>query len=146
MLRGIGAASEKLGLPLMVKSRTLAYDGRGNYILNDLSQAQTAISSLGNRPLYAERLVSLSKEIAVMVVRTTSGEVKSYPAVETVHKDNICNLVFAPLIHSNLVTATLAQKLAEQDIATFSGAGIFGVEMFLLDDGESVLSSTTFSK
>ena len=145
-VEGIGAASEKLGLPLMVKSRTLAYDGRGNYILNDLSQAQTAISSLGNRPLYAERLMSLSKEIAVMVVRTTSGEVKSYPAVETVHKDNICHLVFAPLRHSNPVTATLAQKLAEQAIATFSGAGIFGVEMFLLDDGESVLSSTTFSK
>jgi phosphoribosylaminoimidazole carboxylase len=134
-VEGVGAAAKQLGLPLMLKSKTLAYDGRGNYVVKDLSEAQTAISALGNRPLYAERLVSLAKEVAVMVVRTTSGEIKSYPAVETVHKDNVCHLVFAPFRHANPALASRAQKLAEQAISTFTGAGIFGVEMFLLDDG-----------
>lgn len=134
---GIRDAASKLGLPLMLKSRTFAYDGRGNYVLIDLSKAEEAISALGNRPLYAERLMKLAKEVAVMVVRTTSGEVRSYPVVETVQKDNICHLVFAPLRHANPAVLTKARKLAEDTVITFTGAGIFGVEMFLLEDGSS---------
>ncbi|KAI5117572.1 hypothetical protein M0805_005635 [Coniferiporia weirii] len=127
-------AGVKLGLPLMLKSRTMAYDGRGNYVLSDLTKAKEAIAALGGRPLYAERMVPLVKEVAVMVVRTTSGDVRSYPVVETVHKDNICHLVFAPFHHSNPHVASRACKLAEDAVRTFTGAGIFGVEMFLLKD------------
>ena len=80
-------------------------------------------------------MVSLAKEIAVMVVRTTSGEVVPYPAVETVHKDNICHLVYAPLRYPNPSVSARAQKLAEEAVKTLHGAGVFGVEMFLLEDG-----------
>lgn len=134
-VEGVKAASELLGLPLMLKSRTLAYDGRGNYVVKDLSKAQDAIAALGDRPLYAERLVSLAKEIAVMVVKSTSGEVRSYPAVETVHKDNICHLVFAPLRSRHPALSKAAQTLAERAVMTLDGAGVFGVEMFLLENG-----------
>ncbi|KAH8115700.1 phosphoribosylaminoimidazole carboxylase [Phellopilus nigrolimitatus] len=130
----VEAAALGLGLPLMLKSRTMAYDGRGNFVLKDLSRTEEAIAALGSRPLYAERMVSLAKEVAVMVVRTTTGDVRSYPVVETVHKDNICHLVFAPLHHMNPDVAVRARKLAENAVRTFSGAGVFGVEMFLLKD------------
>lgn len=132
----IQSAAKSLGLPLMLKSRTLAYDGRGNYVLSDLSIAEKAIAALSNRPLYAEQLVPLAKELAVMVVRTTAGEVRAYPVVETVHKDNICHLVFAPFHHSNPDLESRARNMAEDAVRTFTGAGIFGVEMFLLDDGK----------
>ncbi|KAL5512233.1 hypothetical protein ACEPAG_3518 [Sanghuangporus baumii] len=133
-------AVAQLGLPLMLKSRTLAYDGRGNYVLTDLGEAEEAIAALGGRPLYAERLVRLAKEIAVMVVRSNSGEIRAYPAVETVHKDNICHIVFAPLRHSNPAIAARARTLAEDTAKTFSGAGVFGVEMFLLEDDTLLLN------
>ncbi|EJD00766.1 phosphoribosylaminoimidazole carboxylase [Fomitiporia mediterranea MF3/22] len=131
----IESAAAHLGLPLMLKSRTLAYDGRGNYVLQDLTKTNEAVAALGGRPLYAERLVSLAKELAVMVVRTTSGDIRSYPVVETVHKDNICHIVYAPFRHSNPDVAIKARALAEETVRTFTGAGVFGVEMFLLDDG-----------
>ncbi|KAF8067469.1 phosphoribosylaminoimidazole carboxylase [Lyophyllum atratum] len=124
-----------LGLPLMLKSRTLAYDGRGNYVVRDVSQIPAAISALGNRPLYAEKWVPFAKEIAVMVVRTVDGEVQSYPAVETIHKDNICHLVFAPLRSRDPTLSRRARDVAEAAVKTFTGAGIFGVEMFLMEDG-----------
>ncbi|KAG1766799.1 phosphoribosylaminoimidazole carboxylase [Suillus occidentalis] len=120
----IHQTAEKLGLPFMLKSRTLAYDGR----------AKEAISALGNRPLYAEKWVPFVKEIAVIVVRSTTGEVRSYPAVETVHKDNICHLVFAPLRSRDPHVAVRAQSIAEAAVKTFQGAGVFGVEMFLMED------------
>ncbi|KAF8959392.1 phosphoribosylaminoimidazole carboxylase [Flammula alnicola] len=131
----ISSAVEKLGLPLMLKSRTLAYDGRGNFVLREIAQAQAAITALGNRPLYAEKWVPFIKEIAVMVVRTVDGEVQSYPVVETVHKDNICHLVFAPLRSRDASLSQRARSVAENAIRTFSGAGVFGVEMFLMEDG-----------
>lgn len=127
--------SRRLGLPLMLKSRTMAYDGRGNYVLSDLSKTKEAIVALGNRPLYAEKMIELEKEVAVMVVRTTSGEIRSYPVVETVHKDNVCHLVFAPLRVTDRGICTRARKLAEETVSTFTGAGVFGVEMFLSKSG-----------
>lgn len=133
----IRVAIDKLGVPLMIKSRTLAYDGRGNFVLRHPSQIEEALVALNDRPLYAEKWVNFEKEIAVMVVRTVSGAVASYPAVETVHKDNICLLTFVPLRSSNPATIINAQRLAESAVLTFEGAGIFGVEMFQLPDGDS---------
>lgn len=133
----VQGAVEKLGLPLMLKSRTLAYDGRGNFAIRDASQIPEAISTLGGRPLYAEKWVPFSKEIAVMVVRSASGEVLSYPVVETVHKENICHLVFAPLRSRDPTLSDRARKIAEDAVKTFSGAGVFGVEMFLTENSES---------
>ncbi|TFK53358.1 Phosphoribosylaminoimidazole carboxylase [Heliocybe sulcata] len=134
-VESIQDAAEKLGLPLMLKSRTLAYDGRGNFVVRDLSEARAAIDFLGDRPLYAEKWVPFAEEIAVMVVRNTSGEVRSYPAVQTVHKESIMHLVFAPVRSRDPAVPSRAQAIAEAAIATFEGAGIFGVEMFLMQDG-----------
>lgn len=131
----VTSASKELDLPLMLKSRTLAYDGRGNYVLRDISDAENALTSLGGRPLYAEKWVPFIKEIAVMVVRSADGTVRSYPAVETVHKENVCHLVFAPLRSRHPDLSSRAQGVAEAAVATFEGAGVFGVEMFLMEDG-----------
>lgn len=139
-VESIPDAVGKLGLPLMLKSRTLAYDGRGNFLLRDLAQADEALAFLGggSRKLYAEAFVPFKKEIAVMVVRSANGkDVVSYPVCETVHKDNICHLVFAPLRSADKGLEKRAQKIAEDAIKTFEGAGIFGVEMFLMEDGAS---------
>ena len=146
----VRAAIDKLGLPLMIKSRTLAYDGRGNFALRHASQIEEALTALKDRPLYAEKWVNFEREIAAMVVRTVNGSVASYPPVETVHRDNICLLTFAPLRSSDPRTVAGVQKLAESAVLAFEGAGIFGVEMFQLSDGSdchlylaSVLSNFT---
>lgn len=136
---GLLAAGKRLGFPLMLKSRTLAYDGRGNSVVKGPSEAAAAITTFGDRPLYAEKWVPFVREVAVMVVRSARGEVRSYPAVETVHKDNICHLVFAPLRHPDPNVAHSAKEVAEKAIQTFEGAGVFGVEMFLLEDGALLL-------
>jgi len=103
---GVKEAGEKLGYPFMLKSRTLAYDGRGNHVVKSAEEATSSLEALGagpnidsssRRTLYAEKWIPFDKEIAVMVVRGKNGEVRSYPPVETVHRDSICHLVFAPL-------------------------------------------------
>lgn len=128
----------RLGIPLMLKSRTLAYDGRGNYAIHAVDQISSALSALGDgtRALYAEKWVPFTKEIAVMVVKGANGDVLSYPAVETVHKDNICHLVFAPLRSGDATLGRRARGVAEAAVRSFEGAGVYGVEMFLMEDGK----------
>ena len=132
-------AIESFGLPLMLKSRTQAYDGRGNFLLSAKDDIPAAIKSLGagSRPLYAERFAAFEAEIAVMVVKSATGELKSYDPVETVHKESICHLVRAPLRKGKRGIAERAKQFAETAIATFGegAVGIFGVEMFLLPNG-----------
>jgi phosphoribosylaminoimidazole carboxylase len=138
-VQSIHDVASKFGLPFMLKSRTLAYDGRGNFVVRELSQAKDAITALGDRPLYAEKWVPFAKEIAVMVVRTASGHVSSYPVVETIHKDNICHLVFAPFRGRDPTLAARARGVAETAIKNLLGAGVFGVEMFLMENGKRVV-------
>lgn len=135
---------DTLGLPLMLKSRTMAYDGKGNSPLKSLSESDvsTSLKQLGggDKKLYAEGWALFEKEVAVMVVRNKEGEVKSYDAVETIHMDSILRVGLAPLRAEGKAGKGLnerAKVLAERAVATLEGAGIFGVEMFLMKDGES---------
>ncbi|KIM27324.1 hypothetical protein M408DRAFT_71414 [Serendipita vermifera MAFF 305830] len=134
------AAGKQLGYPFMLKTRKLAYDGRGNFVVRSQEDAQEALKALGcgngeKETLYAEKWVPFTKEVAVMVVRGKNGEVRSYPPVETIHRNSICHLVFAPLRATDQGVLQRAKEMAEKAVATFEGAGVFGVEMFLTSDG-----------
>ncbi|VEU20969.1 DEKNAAC101852 [Brettanomyces naardenensis] len=133
------SVGDKFGYPYMLKSRTLAYDGRGNFVVKSKSDVKEALEALRDVPLYAERWAPFAKELAVMVVRSINGQVFAYSTVETVQKDNICHIVYAPARVSDSTRAK-AQILAKDAVSTFTGAGIFGVEMFLLPDGQLLVN------
>ena len=135
--------AKKLGYPLMLKSRTEAYDGKGNYPVKSAQQTPAAIECLRERPLYAEKWADFTSELAVMVVKTSDPariddwetSTIAYPVVETVHEESICKLVYAPARNISKSQAKSAQDLARRAIASFWGKGVFGVEMFLLKTG-----------
>jgi phosphoribosylaminoimidazole carboxylase len=129
----IKAVGNKYGYPFMLKSKTEAYDGRGNFVVKTEADATKAKEVLGDRPLYAERWADFRLELAVMVVKTKDG-VLTFPTVETVHEDSVCKLTYAPPRNVSTEISVKAQNLAKKAIAAFEGKGVFGVEMFLLKD------------
>lgn len=134
----LAVSLQKIGLewgyPLMLKSKRLAYDGRGNRVVKNEQDIKASLEALGGKDLYVEKWVPFTKELAVMVAKSTNGDILSYPCVETVQKDNICHLVIAPAQISGAIRDH-ARVIAEKVVGCFSGAGIFGVELFLLEDG-----------
>ncbi|KAI9799124.1 MAG: hypothetical protein M1825_004891 [Sarcosagium campestre] len=151
-LATLSPIQKQLGLPLMLKSKTQAYDGRGNFKIGTEADMRPALSALEGRPLYAEKWAHFKLELAVMVAKTvdaasqTSDEdawmasTIAYPTVETVHEDSICKLVYVPARGITEEVALNAQNLARRAIATFRGKGIFAVEMFLLEKDELIIN------
>jgi phosphoribosylaminoimidazole carboxylase len=76
--------------------------------------------------------------LAVIVVKTTDG-VLSFPTVETIQENSICKLVYAPARNISDAVSKRAQDLAKKTVAAFEGKGVFGVEMFLLEDDTLLL-------
>lgn len=134
-------AGRLFGYPMMIKSRCLAYDGRGNAVARSEEDLHNALSTLGGfeRGLYAEKWASFVKELSVMVVRGRDGSMRCFPTVETTHKDNICHTVEAPAQISKRISDA-ATDVAEKAVGSLQGAGIFGVELFLLTDGQVLLN------
>jgi len=135
-LKSIGS---QLGFPFMLKSRTEAYDGRGNFPVKTAEDISSALEALGSRPLYAEKWANFRAELAVMAVKTKDS-VLAFPVVETVHEDSICKLVYAPARGISHKLLDQAQKLARDAVACFQGKGVFGVEMFLNADDSLLIN------
>ena len=143
-------AASTLGLPLMLKSRKGGYDGKGNAVLNETSDEaiekalallfgsswNTNVDKKGNLGLYAEKWVHYTTEIAVMVVRSTTGETRSYPAVTAIQTNSICRVVLAPARNVSPKVRKECERVASRAIDSLGkgATGMFGVELFLVQD------------
>lgn len=132
--RSAQQALKTFGGKMLIKTRHGAYDGRGNMVVKSQADIKKAFEAFAGRQLYAEKFVPFSKELAVMVVRSTRGEVATYPVVQTIHERNICLEVLAPAPIADTLRRQ-AEKLAIRVAKLLDGAGMFGIEMFLTSDG-----------
>ncbi|WZY81947.1 hypothetical protein YC2023_028331 [Brassica napus] len=140
-IEGAERAGELFGYPLMIKSKRLAYDGRGNAVANSQDALTSAVTALGgfSRGLYVEKWAPFVKELAVIVARGRDGSMVCYPVVETVHRDNICHIVKAPADVPWKINK-LATDVAQKAVGSLEGAGVFAVELFLTEDGQILLN------
>jgi 5-(carboxyamino)imidazole ribonucleotide synthase len=137
------SVGNEFGWPLMLKARRDGYDGRGNLVVHSAIEAEQACVRLGwpERALFAEAFVEFERELASIVVRGLDGQVVQYPVVETIQDPalHICREVLAPASMSE-VAATQAGNVARGAVEAVAGLGAFGVEMFLLRDGQVVVN------
>ena len=134
---------EREGYPFLVKTRTLGYDGYGNFTVYDEDDCQKAWKKFNSpdkmRPLMAEKFIDFTKELAVMVVRSESEGVKPYPCVETIQQNHICHEVIAPA-DINSILRTKAQDFAMDCVEAINGIGVFGIELFLTSDDKILVN------
>jgi 5-(carboxyamino)imidazole ribonucleotide synthase len=136
-------AADEIGWPLMLKARRDGYDGRGNLLVRNASEAEPACRRLGwpDRALYAEAFLDFERELASLVVRGRDGETVQYPVVETRQDPrlHICREVLAPAEIPE-AAAQQAAAIARGAVEAVGGVGAFGVELFLLPEGQVVIN------
>ena len=130
---------EKLGLPLLLKTRRDAYDGRGNYKINSKSDIDDALDLFAGKTLMVEKFVNFQKEVSVIAARNTKGEISTYPVVENLHENNILRMTIAPGRVSEKVRKE-AEDVAHKTMEVLHGAGVFGIEMFVTQDDRILIN------
>ena len=130
---------KKFGIPAMLKARRDAYDGRGNFKIASEEDVQTAYDYFKGQPLLLEKFVPFRMEVSVIASRNTKGQIKTYPLVENIHKENILRRTIAPARVSKNI-AEKAEDISKKTMSVLKGAGIFGIEMFVTTDGSVVIN------
>jgi 5-(carboxyamino)imidazole ribonucleotide synthase len=131
-------AEGALSLPFVQKTRTAGYDGKGVSVIKTEADLQ---EKLLPGACLIEQLVDMDKEIAVIVARNESGEVKAFPAVEMAFNPeaNLVEFLFCPAKISAAIEAK-AEALAKEVIEAFDLCGLLAVELFLDQSGQLLVN------
>lgn len=131
----LDAALAETGVPAILKTLRLGYDGKGQARVRPGDDLDTAWEAVAGQPSIAEGFVTFEHEFSIMLVRGTDGSTVHYPAPLNVHRDGILatSTVPAPTLVQAQVEAavTLAGKLA----AALDYVGVLTCEFFATENG-----------
>jgi 5-(carboxyamino)imidazole ribonucleotide synthase len=129
-------ALASIGAPAILKTRRLGYDGKGQFRIRALADADAAWEALGAQAsahgLILEAFVPFERELSVIAVRSRDGDFRTWPLTQNWHTDGVLSLSLAPAadIEALQTRATdLARTLAER----LEYVGVFALELFVKD-------------
>ncbi len=128
----LDTAAEQLGLPLVLKTRRLGYDGKGQFVIKDASQLDAAWTKLGGSELIAEQWVPFDFEVSVIGVRNVDGDTDVYPLVRNQHRDGILHCSRAPVDEPTL--SELGSEYMRRMLDELDYVGVLALELFVLGD------------
>lgn len=131
----IDSARQLVGVPAILKSATLGYDGKGQVVITRPDELLPAYQSMGGVECVLEKKIDLAVEVSAIVARNTKARAVCYPIIENKHRNGILHMSIVPARVDN----ALAEKAKNQAIALADAldyTGILAVEFFLSSEGE----------
>lgn len=126
----VRAAGERVGFPVVIKTVSGGYDGKGQWRANNLQEALRAREEAGGAKLIFERFVPFDCEISVICTRSARGDAVTYPPGENQHDAGILSLSIVPARIDDRL-AERAQELAKKLAHAMEIVGTFCVEFFV---------------
>ena len=127
------------GYPVLLKARRDAYDGRGNFKIENDEQIKSAYRLFEGRHMMIEKYVDFKMEVSVIAARNTVGDIATYPVVENIHTENILEMTIAPARVDAAITKN-AENIAKRTMEVLHGAGVFGIEMFVTQNNHILVN------
>ena len=128
----LDAAAEKLGLPMVVKTRRFGYDGKGQFVVRETEDLDAAWQALGEHPLIAEQWVPFDFEISCIGARNVGGEIAIYPISRNVHVDGILRTSRSPVDAPEL--SDIASEYVHRLLDHLNYVGVLALELFVVGD------------
>jgi|YNPBryunderm2012_1023409.scaffolds.fasta_scaffold09784_2 5-(carboxyamino)imidazole ribonucleotide synthase len=132
--QSLAEAVARIGLPAVLKTRRLGYDGKGQVILRTHADVETAWHALGKYSLILEGFVPFARELSVLAVRGQDGGIACYPLVENLHRNGILHRSIAPAPGLASQTQMLAETYARRVLESLEYVGVLAIELFELDE------------
>ena len=126
----LNLAANQLDFPLVLKTASSGYDGKGQVVVIESSGLASAWEELGRSECVAEMWIDFEKEISVVAVRGVDGGIVDYGAIENSHDNHILDVSISPARVSDEVAAE-AQRLAYGVLEALDVVGVTTVEFFL---------------
>ena len=123
-------AVERIGLPAILKTNRLGYDGKGQVKILVAADIAPAWAAMRDQPSILESFVSFDREVSVIAARGSDGQMACYDVTENVHRNHILHTSTVPAA----VSAELAVEavfLAQRILETLDYVGVMGVEFFV---------------
>ena len=117
----------------------MGYDGKGQTRVDELADAHSAFSRLGDKPCILEEMVELDREISVILVRATDGTTTVYPAGENRHNNGILDTTIVPAAIGDNVRDN-ATDMVIRLAAAMDYCGVLAVEFFCTRQGELLVN------
>ena len=128
-LADLRAAVAAIGLPAVLKTRRLGYDGRGQRYLRKPADVDAAWEAIGGVPLILEGFVDFDREVSIIGARSTRGETRCYPLCGNTHREGILRVTLAPATNARLQKA--AERHLRRVMDHFGYAGVLTIEFFV---------------
>ena len=125
-------AVDQLGLPLVLKTRRFGYDGKGQFVIREAADADTAWQELGGNPLIAEAFVPFDYEVSAIGVRNIAGETAVWPLTRNEHRDGILRTSRASVDNDGLFAR--ASEYMERLLDHLDYVGVLALELFVVGD------------
>jgi 5-(carboxyamino)imidazole ribonucleotide synthase len=126
------SAAAEVGLPAVLKTRRLGYDGKGQFRILDVAALETAWRALGGVPLILEAFVPFQREVSQVSVRGRDGTIANYPLTQNWHADGVLSASLAPAPRAEAL-APQAQAFAARLADELDYVGVLAIEFFVLD-------------
>jgi len=124
------SAVSTIGLPAILKTRTLGYDGKGQSVIKSNEDIEKAWANAGGAPCILEAFVPFTREISVVAVRSINGDVRFYPIGENKHSGGILRHTICRL---NDPMQSTAEELVSRLLKHFDYVGVLALELFDVD-------------
>jgi 5-(carboxyamino)imidazole ribonucleotide synthase len=128
-LSDLQRAVQTIGIPGVLKTRRMGYDGKGQFYLREQGDIERAWDSLGSVPLIYEGFIDFSREVSIIGVRSTRGELRSYPLSANTHEGGILRHSVAP--YRNVSLQKQAEVYLKRLLKHFDYAGVLTIEFFV---------------
>lgn len=126
----LAGALDVTGVPAVVKSVTMGYDGKGQVVIRDKSAVGSAWDAVGGRPAIAEELIEFDRELSMIAVRAADGREVYYPLIENEHRDGILRVSRAPVHDVSLQLRGAAEDYMRRILQKLDYVGVLAVEFF----------------
>ena len=133
-LGDLQSAVAAIGLPAVLKTRRLGYDGKGQAVLRGLEDLGPAWRAIGAAPAIVEAHVPFARELSIIAVRGRDGETGFYPLVENHHRDGILRLSIAPAPDLTIALQQQAEAIARRVLDALGYVGVLAIELFQVGD------------
>lgn len=130
-LQELKEAISSIGLPAVLKTRTLGYDGKGQVVIRKEKDIELAWEALKGQALLVENLIAFDREVSCIAVRARSGEIVFYPLSENQHADGI--LKYSKVLAADEPTGVLAQSYLKKIFKELDYVGVLTLEFFEKD-------------